>query len=137
MSDVKKFFGGLLAVSIGLIAIAPLTVQPIQAQTQNFQQQKLKKLQQEAAQQTQQGKPTEAFATFQQVLVLARQLQDKKAEATALSGIGEVYGSIGQPQKALEFFNQALPIRREIRDRNGAASPLRLLISLLIGKAWL
>lgn len=53
----KKFFSSLLAVSIGLVAIAlsaalcaialPIS-QPIQAQTQNSQQQEIKKLLQQA-----------------------------------------------------------------------------------------
>lgn len=39
---------------------------------------------------------------MQQVLVLTRQLRDKKAEATILNNIGFVYNSIGQLQKAIE-----------------------------------
>ena len=105
MSGVKKVCSGLLAVSIGLIAIAPPISQPTQAQTQGSGQQELEKLHQQAVQQARQGKPTEAITTFQQALTLSRQLQDKKAEATTLNNIGFVYSNIGQPQKALEFYN--------------------------------
>ncbi|MBW4664299.1 MAG: hypothetical protein KME01_08885 [Chroococcus sp. CMT-3BRIN-NPC107] len=44
MSGTNKLFSGLLAVSIGLVAIAPLISQPIQAQTQSSGQQVLAKL---------------------------------------------------------------------------------------------
>ena len=119
MSSVKKLCSGLLAVSISWIAITPSISQPIQAQTQNSQQQELEKLRERALQQRQQGKPTEAIATLQQVLTLARQLQDKKAEAITLNNIGFVYARIRQPQKALEFYNSSLPIFREVGDRLG------------------
>ncbi len=120
MYSVKKLFSGFLAVSIGLVAIAlsaalyaiaPPSLQPVPSQTQNPQQQELEKLQEQGAQQLQQGKFTEALAKFQQALTLTRQLQDKKTAAITLNNIGYVYSSIGQPQKALEFYNQALPIR--------------------------
>ena len=65
MFSVKKLSSGLLAVSISLIAIALPISQPTQAQTQNSQQQELEKLQQQALQQTQQGKPQDAIATLQ------------------------------------------------------------------------
>ncbi len=122
MSGAKKLCSGLLAVSIGLIAIAlsaalcaiaPPILQPTQAQIQNPQQQQIEKLLQQAEQQTRHGENTEAIATLQQVLTLARQLQDKKAEATALIGIAFNYRNIGQPQQALEFYNKALPILKE------------------------
>ena len=124
MSSVKKLFSGLLAASISLVAIAPPILQPIQAQTQSSGQQELEKLLQQALQQTQQGKPTQAFTTYQQVLTLARQLQDKKNEAIALVGIGLNYDNIGQPQRALEFYNAALPISKEVGDRAGVANTL-------------
>ena len=122
MSGVKRLCSGLLAVSISLIAIAlsaiaPPILQPIQAQTQNLQQQELLKLLDQAVQQTQQGKPNEALATLQRVLTLARQLQDKENEAIALLISGSVYRSIEQPQKALEFYNAALPITKELKIR--------------------
>ncbi len=124
MSRAKKLFSGLLTVSISLIAIAPPILQPIQAQTQNSQQQELEKLLQQASKQANQGQPKQSLATLQQALILARQLQDKKSEAIALLVIGSNYGSIGQPQKALEFYNAALPIDREVGNRSLEARTL-------------
>ncbi len=129
MSSVKKFVSGSLVVSIGLIAVAlsaitPPNSQPTQAQTQNSGQQEINKLLKQAAQQTQQEKPTEAITTLQQVLVLAKQLRNKKAEATTLNNIGFVYDSIGQPQKALKFYDTALLISREVGNRPQEATTL-------------
>lgn len=83
MSSRKKLFTGLLAISIGFVAmvaertaegIAPPLKQPTQAQAQSSRQQEIEKLLQQAGQQAQQGKPQQAIVTFQQVLSLARQL---------------------------------------------------------------
>jgi len=54
VSSRKKLFSSLLVVGIGLVAIAPPLKQPIQAQTQNSQQQEIEKLQQQALQQVHQ-----------------------------------------------------------------------------------
>ncbi len=78
VSGAHKLCRGLVAVSISLIAIAlsaiaPPISSPIQAQTQNLEQQELKQLQQQAAQQTQQGQFTEAIAVAntKQVSIIA------------------------------------------------------------------
>lgn len=75
-------------------------------------------------QQTKQGEPNKAIATFAQALTLARQTKDKETEATALLGIGLNYGNIGQPQKALASYNQALPIFKATKNRGGEATVL-------------
>jgi CHAT domain-containing protein len=133
VSGVKRLCSSVLAVSIGLIAIAPPILQPIQAQTQNSQQQELEKLLEQALKQKNQGKATEAIATFQQALTLSRQLQDKKVEAITLVGIGFNYDRIGQPQKALEFYNSALPISREVGDRSVEAITQSNIGSVYLG----
>ncbi len=80
MSGVKRLCSGVLAVSISLVAIAPPILQPIQAQTQKSdQQQELKKLLQQGTQQRQQGKPTEAIATFQQALTTSKATSRQKS----------------------------------------------------------
>ncbi len=127
MSSIKKLFIGLLAVSIGLVAITPPILYPVQAQTRNSGQQELLKLLEQAEQQTQQRQAKDAIATLQKVIALARQLKNQKAEATAFFVIGVNYSNIGQPQKALEFFNSALPILREVGDR--AREAITLIIT--------
>jgi CHAT domain-containing protein len=124
VSSVKKLFSGLLVVGISLVAIAPIISPPLQGQTQNSGQQEIQKLIKQALQQTQQGKSTQAIATWQQVLELARELKYQQVEAIALLNIGLNYDRISQPQKALEFDNLALSIFREIGDRLGEATIL-------------
>ncbi len=78
----------------------------------------------------------QAFTKFQQALVLfrttssnliAQRLTQRKGEADALNGIGEVYAAIGQPQQSLDFHQQALLISREIQHRQGEAAALNNL----------
>jgi len=70
------------------------------------------------------GQPREAIETWQQVLGIARQFQNKKGEAIALYYIGLNYDKISQPQEALKYCNQLLPIMREVGDRSGEAATL-------------
>ncbi|WP_339364023.1 CHAT domain-containing protein [Aliterella atlantica] len=111
----------VLGISLSNVAVPPI-VQPTQAQTQT-QQQELERLQKQARQQTQQGNPQQAIATYQKVLSVARAVKNQEAEAIALLGIGLNY-NIGQPQKALNYYNQALPIFKRISDRSGVAITL-------------
>ena len=111
------------------IALAPVIVQSTRqsawGQVQNTHtKEEANRLLKQAQEQIQQNQLQQAIETFQQVLAIARQLQDRKLEAEALFWIGEVYREIGQPQKALEYFNQSLPISREVRDRNAEATTL-------------
>jgi CHAT domain-containing protein/Tfp pilus assembly protein PilF len=123
VSSGKKLFSGLLAVSISLIAIAPTMSQPAQAQTQSLGQQEIERLLKQAKQQTQQGQPQQAIATYQQVLTLVKAVENQEVKAIALLGIGVNY-NVGQPQQALEFYNQALFIFKGIGNRSGEAITL-------------
>ncbi|WP_413171537.1 CHAT domain-containing protein [Anabaena azotica] len=116
------------------ITLAPLAVQsanqPGWIQTQNPQIEEVLRLLKQARQQTQQQQPEQAIETFQQLLGIAQQLQDRKLQAIALLGIGFNYSYIGQPQEALKYYNQALPICREISDRSGEAIALNNIGSI-------
>ena len=136
MFSVKKLFSGLLAVSNSLIAIAlsaalcaiaPPILQPVQAQTQNLQQQELDKLIKQAEQQTQLKQPQQALITLQQALELARKLKNQEAQAGVLLFIGANYTSIGQPQQALITLQQALEIGRKLKNQEVQAGVLLLI----------
>ncbi|WP_045052852.1 CHAT domain-containing protein [Aliterella atlantica] len=124
----KKTEGEILA-AINLIsnflAISPSTTpqtpsnQPSTSQAGNTQ-----KLLQQGIQQTKQGQPQQAIATFEQVLALNRQVNDKETEATALLGIGLNYNNIGQTQKALDAYNRALDNFKAINNRSGQGTVL-------------
>ncbi|ACK69320.1 TPR repeat-containing protein [Gloeothece citriformis PCC 7424] len=121
---MKSIISSFLAVTIGLTPLSlALIEQPSWAQTQT-QPQDLQQLLEQAVQQTQQGKPLEAIETFQQLLTIGRQQQDRELEALALLGLGLNYDRIGKSQQALDSCEQALVIYRDINDRSMEATTL-------------
>ncbi len=115
---MKKFLSPLLALGVCITPVSAfLMVQPSWGQTQNSQAQQAQRLLKQGIQQTQQQQHQQAIQIFQQVLTLARELQDKKLEATALLGLGFNYDKIGERQQALKYFKQSLPLSRAIGDR--------------------
>ncbi|MEP0859653.1 tetratricopeptide repeat protein [Trichocoleus sp. DQ-U1] len=81
-------------------------------------------LYQVGVQQFNQGQFREAFETFQQVLVIFREIGERQAEGATLNNIGEVHRSLGQYPKALEYYQQALAIVKEIGDKKGEGTTL-------------
>src|SRR4028118_839343 len=119
---MKRFIRSALVVGVCLTPLTvPLMVQPSWGQSQNAQVQELERLVQQARKQEQQGQPQQAIETWQQILAIARQLQDGKTEALALLAIGWNYERIGQKQQALDFYNQALAIFKKLRASAGVA----------------
>jgi CHAT domain-containing protein/Tfp pilus assembly protein PilF len=57
-------------------------------------------------------------------LPLFHSLNDRRGEATMLTGIGSAYADLGEQQKALDYYAQALPIFRAVGERNGEALAL-------------
>ncbi|WP_374875466.1 CHAT domain-containing protein [Microseira sp. BLCC-F43] len=82
------------------------------------------RLLQQGQQQFRQSQFREALQTFQQALVIAREIGDKTLTAIALNNIGAVYYYLSQYPKALEFYQQALAIRREAGDKAGEGKTL-------------
>jgi len=70
------------------------------------------------------GKYQEALKTYQQVLVIHRELSDKAGVALTLHNIGTIYFRLEQTKQALEFWQQALAIRKQIGDKAGVARTL-------------
>ena len=114
-----------LAVTALLLSVAspllPLTCYfaPLPAQAQTAQDRKAEalRLNQEGLQQLNGGQFREALQTFQQALVIFREIGDRLEEGTTLLDIGLVYDHLSQYQKALESLQQALSIKRQIGDR--------------------
>jgi tetratricopeptide (TPR) repeat protein len=75
-------------------------------------------------QQFRRGDYPKAVQTYQRVLELRRQQNDKAGIAQTLNNMGEVYYWMRQPDKALEVLQQALAIRRELKDRIGEGETL-------------
>ncbi|MEB3179565.1 MAG: tetratricopeptide repeat protein [Nostocaceae cyanobacterium] len=105
-----------LALLVNGVVISAATAQT--ATTQNRKTEAYR-LNQEGIQQLRQGKFREALETFQKVLVIRREIGDKRGEGVTLNNIGLVYRNLGQYPKALEFYQQALAIRKQVGDPAG------------------
>ncbi len=112
-----------VSASIGTTPQIP-SDKPATTETPSSQAGNFKELLQQGIQQTKQGQPQQAIATFQQVLALNRQANDRQVEATALLGIGLNYNNTGQTQKALTAYNQSLANYKAIGDRSGQGTVL-------------
>ena len=122
---MKRFISSVLVLGVCLTPLTvPAIVQPSWGQSQDSQVEKVRQLMQQAEQHERQGQAREVIERWQQILDIARQLKERRAEAIALNHIGTVYNRISQPQSALKYLNQALPIRREVGDRKGEATTL-------------
>ncbi|NEO90119.1 MAG: tetratricopeptide repeat protein [Moorea sp. SIO3G5] len=75
-------------------------------------------------QQFRQGQFREAVATYQRVLAIRRQLNDKAGVAATLNNIGQVYIGLSDYPKALDTLQQALRIRQKLEDSTGQAETL-------------
>jgi tetratricopeptide (TPR) repeat protein len=75
-----------------------------------------------------QGRYDQARGLFEQALALARQHDDRPAEASSLHALGIVaYYQQGSAQAAVDHYEGALQIRRELGDLRGEASSLNNL----------
>ncbi|HEY9834958.1 MAG TPA: CHAT domain-containing protein [Stenomitos sp.] len=60
-----------------------------------------------------------ALQTWQQALIIYREIKDRQGEGTSLGNLGGAYYSLGDYTKAMEYQQQSLAIVREIKDRRG------------------
>jgi CHAT domain-containing protein len=60
----------------------------------------------------------EAINYYQQALVAAQEIQDRKGEALILAGIGRTYHLLADYQEAIKYNQQSLVLIREIKDRS-------------------
>ncbi|MEL6457151.1 MAG: CHAT domain-containing protein [Cyanobacteria bacterium J06621_15] len=70
------------------------------------------------------GEKQKALLYFNQALALARDIDDKFAEASILNNIGAIYNYLGDKQQALEIYNQALVLSQEIDDKGAEVTIL-------------
>jgi CHAT domain-containing protein/Tfp pilus assembly protein PilF len=122
---MKRFISSVLVLGVCLTPLTvPVMVQPSWGQSRDSQVEKLEKLQQQAIQQQRQGQAQQAIETWQQILAIARQLQNRENEALALLGLGFNYDNIGEREQALDSYKQALFIYKTIGDNKGEATTL-------------
>ncbi|NEO71930.1 CHAT domain-containing protein [Moorena sp. SIO3H5] len=66
----------------------------------------------------------EALQSWQQALVIYKQIGDRKGEAASLGNLGSAYGNLANHKKAIDYYLPSLAIQREVGDRLGEAKSL-------------
>src|SRR4028118_2201960 len=93
------------------------------AQTQAQRKAEAERLFNQGIQQYQISQFQAALQSWQQALIIYREIKDRRGEGKALGSLGIAYRSLGDYAKAIEYAQQVLAIAREIKDRQteGAA----------------
>ncbi|QIR40812.1 tetratricopeptide repeat protein [Tolypothrix sp. PCC 7910] len=65
-----------------------------------------------------------ALRSWQQALIIYREIKDRPGEGAALGNLGSAYDSLGDYPKAIEYQQQRLAIAKEIKDRLGEGQSL-------------
>ena len=58
----------------------------------------------------------QAITYFEQALAIARAVQNRAGESTALNNLGIAYQALSQYEQAITYFEQALAIAREVEE---------------------
>ncbi|MBD2319762.1 CHAT domain-containing protein [Phormidium tenue] len=109
---------------LGMVSPPDLALMTAQAQTTQDRKAEADRLLQQGNQQYQISQFEAAFQSWQQALIIYREIKDRLGEGNALGNLGAAYYSLGKYDKAIEFQLQSLEIRREIKDRNGEGKAL-------------
>ncbi|MBW4589131.1 CHAT domain-containing protein [Aetokthonos hydrillicola Thurmond2011] len=130
---MRSYKLGLLRVSITLLTAvstsfatnpAAFTVSQVLAQTTNEQKTQADQLFQQGRQQYKTSKFQAASQSWQQALMIYRQIKDRKSEGKALGNLGLAYLHLGDYAKAIDYEQQYLAIARQIKDRQGEGAAL-------------
>ena len=65
-----------------------------------------------------------ALRSWQQALIIYREIKDRQGEGNALGNLGVAYDALGDYPKAIEYHSSHLAIAREIKDRQGEGTAL-------------
>ena len=65
-----------------------------------------------------------ALQSWQQALVIYREIKDRRGEGWALGNLGIAYGNLGDYAKVIDYSEQHLAIAREIKHRKGEGAAL-------------
>ncbi|MBD2518962.1 CHAT domain-containing protein [Nostoc sp. FACHB-973] len=107
------------------IANLPILFQPSQvlAQSTNSKAQ-ADRLFQQGIEQYQTSQFEAALQSWQQALIIYREIKDRKSEGKALDNLGVAYYALGDYNKAIEYHSSSLAIAREIKDRKSEGNAL-------------
>ncbi|MBX9254875.1 tetratricopeptide repeat protein [Desmonostoc muscorum CCALA 125] len=68
-----------------------------------------------------------ALQSWQQALIIYREIKDRNGEGYSLNNLGNVYQALGDYNKAIEYHSSSLAIAREIKDSEGQGQSLNNL----------
>ncbi|QSJ19290.1 tetratricopeptide repeat protein [Nostoc sp. UHCC 0702] len=116
----------MLTASMPFAANFPILIQASQvlAQTPTDRKAEADRLLQQGAEQFKTSQFEAALQSWQQALVIYREIKDRKGEGAALGNLGLAYFSLGDYAKAIEYHSSRLAIAREIKDRLGEGQSL-------------
>ncbi|MEH2198409.1 CHAT domain-containing protein [Nostoc sp.] len=115
----------ILTVSQPIANLPPLfQVSQVLAQTPADRKAEAVQLLQQGREQYQTSQFEAALQSWQQALIIYREIKDRLGEGKALGNLGLAYDSLGDYIKAIEYQHQSLAIAREINDRLGEGQSL-------------
>lgn len=118
----------ILTVSQPIANLPPLfQVSQVLAQTPKDRKAEADQLLQQGIEQFQTSQFEAALQSWQQALIIYREIKDRLGEGNALGNLGLAYYSLGDYAKAIEYQQQRLAIAREIKDRLGEGQSLNNL----------
>ncbi|MEO0966753.1 MAG: CHAT domain-containing tetratricopeptide repeat protein [Cyanobacteria bacterium J06639_18] len=118
----KSVFVSLLVVlSASFVPRLPMVVMTsgVLAQSKVEREAEADSLFQQGIEQFQTSQFEAAIQSWQQALIIYREIKDRKSEGNVLSNIGAVYGAMGDYPKLIKYQKQSLVIARELQDRLG------------------
>ncbi|MBD2354933.1 tetratricopeptide repeat protein [Tolypothrix sp. FACHB-123] len=124
-----------IALSFLALVIAttstPITFSPgtpgelrVLAQTPQARKAEADRLLEQGNQQFQTSQFEAALQSWQQALIIYREIKDRQGESWALGNLGNAYHALGDYPKAIEYLQQTLAIAKEIKDRLGEGQSL-------------
>ncbi len=96
----------------------------IKAQSEPNRKEEAGKLYQKATELLNKSQFNRALATFQEVLIILREINERQGEAATIDRIGQIYYNLGQYQKALDAYQQANLIFTQLKNDSGQAITL-------------
>jgi CHAT domain-containing protein len=118
----------LAGLMVGLVGLAPvfglLGNVPVAAQTAAERQTEADRLLDQGAVQQRTSQFKEAIQSWQQALVIYREIKNQEQEAVALSNIGNAYRYLADYPKAISYLENSLLIARKVQYLRGESAAL-------------
>ncbi len=103
---------------------APFQVSQVLAQTTDARKAEADRLIKQGLQQHQTSQFEAALQSWQQALIIYREIKDRQREGVTLNNLGLAYSNLGNYAKAIEYHEQDLAIAREFKDRQSEGNAL-------------